>query len=249
MHDLKHPRWCNYLMSVEKDFYPELPEMSIEGIVYSPGLVCTYCNTSLKLGFVVRNNLDTNIYGGECLKHEGVAQWRLLASRVRYYQMYDHFRFEEDLNSAQKGLMRRLSLLTQVMPWAKFPQAMLAHMLNQQAMNAKQAEVIKRMTEEQGGLDVLLRWRDALRRLSLLVRSHEFGSANLEEKKKTFSLFQQGQRKPLSTAQERLLYALEENRLEARIQLSRTVLEQWPFENGKMDWSKVKQGASDGYRF
>ena len=230
------PKWNDYFLTLEAAKYPDLPKMDCEGIIYAPGLVCTYCGTSLKLGFVVRNDMLQNIYGAECMQNGDVTKWRSFVNRSRYFVMSEHVQRCEEMKPAERKTFRGLALLVQVLPWLDFPRAMFSITLKGQSLSQKQLEVIEKMVAEQGGLEKLLRQRDLMRRLSLLYLSQSFERLNVEDTQKIESLLHQSSHKKLTYPQERLIYALEESNTSARHQLSRSILAQWPFSCGKMIW-------------
>jgi hypothetical protein len=233
---LELPKWNDYFLMLESRMYPKLPNMGCEGVIYAPGLVCTYCGTSLKLGFVVRNDIQQNICGSECLQNCDVSKWRSVVKRARYFLLLDHFQQNEELKPADRKIFRGLSLLVQVLTWSDFSRAMFSKMLKGQSLSQKQIEVVEKMVTEHGGLEKLLRQRDLMRRLSLLYLSQSYKCMNAEDSQKVESLLLQSSRRPLTIPQERLIYALEDSHQAARNQLTRSVLAQWPFYYGKMIW-------------
>ncbi len=124
------PNWDNQILVIDRVRYPELPDINCAGMVYAPGLVCSNCGLTLKLGFVVLNIYTRWIYGRECLGEAAVSPWRSLMQRARYYIEPWCFDHEEDLKPAQRKYFRGLSLLTQVQPWGAFAKAMFARMLD-----------------------------------------------------------------------------------------------------------------------
>ncbi len=229
-------KWNDYFLALETRTFSELPHMGCEGAIYSPGLVCTYCWTSLKLGFVVKNEMQQNIYGAECIQNGSVTRWRSLVNRSRFFLMIEHFQRCEELKPAEKKLFKGLSLLVQVLPRPDFPRAMFSRMQKGQSLSQKQIEAIENMVTENGGLEKLLRRRDLMRRLTLLHLSQSFEERDSADSLKAESLLVYSKFKPLTVPQERLIYALEDTHKPARHQLTRKILEQWPFYLGKVIW-------------
>lgn len=232
------PNWDNQILVIDRVRYLELPDINCAGMVYAPGLVCSYCGLTLKLGFVVQNPYTCGIYGRECIREAAVSPWRSLMQRARYYLDPWHFDHEEDLKPTQRKYLRGLSLLTQVQPLGSFAKAMFERMVDNYILTDRQLEIVEKMITEQGGVDALLDRRDDLRRLSLLAKIQVCDQEDAEDRKRVESLLQQAWRKPLSDAQRRLIRAIEENHYEARNRLTNKFLEQWPLEDGKVDWTK-----------
>jgi len=231
------PNWDNQLLVIDRVRYPELPEINCNGMVYAPGLVCSSCGLTLKLGFVVRNPYTNSIYGRECIGEAAVSPWRSLMQRARYYLDPWCFDHEEDLKPAQRKYLRGLSLLTQVQPWSSFAKAMFTRMLDGYFLTDRQFEAVEKMISDQGGVEALLDRRDDIRRLSMLSRMPVCDTEDAEDRKKVESLLQQAWRKPLSEAQRRLIKAIEEHHYGARILMTIKILDQWPLKEGKVDWT------------
>ena len=249
MEKVELPKWSDYFLTLEAAMFPELPGMDCDGIIYAPGLVCTCCWTSLKLGFVVRNEMQQNIYGAECIQNKGVSQWRSLVRRARYYLLLDHVCKDEEMKPAQRKLLRELSLLVQVLPWSDFPRGMFLKRLKDQPLSDKQIDAVEKMVVEHGGLDGLLHQRDLMRRLTILYLSQFYENMGNHDSAKVESLLLQTYRTQLSRRQERLVYGLEETYKSARGQMSQAVLAQWPFRSGKMVWSQNrKENLNNGSR-
>lgn len=232
------PNWDNKLLVIDRVRYPELPEINCNGMVYAPGLVCSSCGLTLKLGFVVSNPYTSSIYGRECIGEAAVSPWRSLMQRARYYLDPRYFDHEEDLKPAQRKYLRGLSLLTQVQPWSSFAKAMFTRMLDGYFLTDRQLEAVEKMITDQGGVDALLDRRDDIRRLSMLSRMPVCDTEDAEDRKKVESLLQQAWRKPLSEAQRQLIKAIEEHHYGARNRLTIKILDQWPLKDGKVDWTK-----------
>lgn len=232
------PNWDNQLLVIDQVRYPELPEINCNGMVYAPGLVCSSCGLTMKLGFAVRNPYTSSIYGRECLREAAVSSWRSLMQRARYYLDPWCFDHEEDLRPAERKYLRGLSLLTQVQPWGSFAKAMFTRMLDGYILTDRQLEAVEKMITDQGGVDALLDRRDDIRRLSMLAKMPVCDPEDAEDQKKVESLLQQAWRKPISEAQRRLIKAIEEHHYHARMLLTNKVIDQWPLEDGKVDWTK-----------
>lgn len=232
------PKWNDYFLTLETRMFPELPEMGFEGAIYYPGLVCTHCWTSLKLGFVVKNEMQQNINGAECMQNDSVTRWRSLVNRSRYFLMVDHFQRCEELKPAKKKLFKGLSLFVQVLTQSDFPRAMFSGMQQGHSLSQKQIEAIEHMVSENGGLEKLLRRRDLMRRMTILYLSQSFDDMDSADSLKVESLLLYSKFKPLTVPQERLIYALEDTHKSARHPLTQKILEQWPFNLGKVIWEE-----------
>lgn len=232
------PDWDDQFLVIDWSRYPELPDIHSSGMIYGPGLVCSACDTTLKQGFVVLNAHQRWIYGRECLGEAAISPWLSLMQRARYYLEPGCFDHEEDLKLNQRKYLRGLSLLTQVQPWGSFAKAMYARMLDGYTLTGRQLEVVERMIKEQGGVNGLLTRRDDLRRLSMLMKLPMKAREDTEDRKKVESLLQQAWRKPLSNAQRRMIIAIEEQNIRARSVITDKVMDQWPLEDGKVDWTK-----------
>lgn len=232
------PNWDHQFLVIDRMRYPELPDINCNGMIYAPGLVCSYCGLTLKLGFVVQNPYTCGVYGRECIREAAVSPWRSLMQRARYYLDPWAFDHEEDLKPAQRKYLRGLSLLTQVQPWGSFAKAMFERMLDNYILTDRQREAVEKMITEQGGIDALLDRRDDIHRLSMLAKLPVCDRDDAEDRQKVESLLQQAWRKPLSEAQRRLIKAIEEHHYGARNRLTNKILDQWPLEDGKVDWTK-----------
>lgn len=223
---------------VDRLRYPKLPDINCAGLIYAPGLVCSSCGLTLKLGFVVQNMYSSGIYGRECLGESAVSPWCSLMQRARYYLDPWNFNHEEDLKLTERKYLRGLSLLTQVQPWGSFAKAMFARMLDGCNLSERQLEAVKQLISDQGGVDMLLDRRDDIRRLSMLAKVRVTDREDAEDMKKVESLLRQVWRKQLSAAQRRMITAIEENHYGARSRVMDIVIRQWTLEEGKVDWTK-----------
>lgn len=232
------PDWDAQFLVIDRFRYPELPDIRCAGLIYGPGLVCSSCGLTLKLGFVAHNVHSSGVYGRECLGEAAISPWCSLMQRARYYLNPWCFDHEEDLKSTERKYLRGLSLLTQVQPWGSFAKAMFARMLDDYALSERQLETVKKMIAEQGGLDTLLNRRDDIRRLSMLAKIRVADREDAEDLRKVESLLRQVWKKPLSEAQRRMITAIEEHHYGARSQVTDKLIQQWPLEDGKVDWTK-----------
>ena len=144
------PKWDDQVLIIEAHRYPKLPEMDCVGMIYAPGLVCSYCGKTLSLGFVVKNNAEDGVFGRECVMERNAPSWRSMMQRARYYLEASQFDLEEDLKPKQRKYLRGLSLLTQVAPWSNFAQAMYARMRDGYKLSEAQNAVVDRMVGGEG---------------------------------------------------------------------------------------------------
>lgn len=231
------PKWNDYFLTFEARKLPELPNLGCEGAIYAPGLACSCCGTSLKLGFVVKAGLNYDIFGADCLRNDDVEKWRSMVNRSRHFLMLDHFYRCETLKPVERKFFKALSLLVQVFPDRDFPRAMFNRILNTQPLSEPQIAAIEKMAAVNGGVEKLLRQRDLIRRLCLLYLCQPF-EANLSmDWAKVESLLYGSKYQALTASQERLVYALEDAHRPARYQLTEKVINQWPFALGKVTWN------------
>jgi hypothetical protein len=222
---MKLPEWHNHFLGLTgQDLGMDDP--FIQGVVHGPGLVCQKCQTDLSFGIIVSTEYGPVLWGQDCADECEPGPWVNLLRIAQYYLTLRQLRADQALKPGQRKLLRGLALTLQLNPANKFARGMRNVLLDGKVLSEGQADAVKKIIDEMGGIQIMLIARDQLRRLSILGSLKELSPKDAET---VSSLLNHLPRQEyLSDKQNRLIYALQDKYSDEVLEYTCQLISAWP---------------------
>lgn len=206
-----------------------LDSWHICGVVYGPGLVCTRCLHPANLAVVVAGPHRLDLLGESCAEAYQPKPWLAAMTTRKFFIEKSDFAIDEGLSPEMRKHFRAAALYHQVFPEHTYMLEMLIRFRNHEPLTDQFRSDIEWFIECLGDYQDWLVRRDQLSRLRMLLR---LGDGLGKNEKLIKGLIDLVQDKGLTTKQNAMVWAIQNDYGEALLPFSYQFLSHWPPENG-----------------
>jgi hypothetical protein len=198
-------------------------------VVYGPGLVCTRCLHPINLAVVVPGPHRLDLLGETCAEAYQPQPWLDAMATRKFFIEKGDFAVDESLSPEMRKHFRVAALYNQIFSEETFMLDMLVRFRNHEALTDQFRSDIEWFIECLGEYKGWLVRRDQLSRLRMLLR---LGDGLGKNEKLIKGLIDLVQDKGLTSKQNAMVWAIQNDHDEELLPFSYQFLSQWPPENG-----------------
>lgn len=206
-----------------------LDSWHIAGVVYGPGLVCTRCLHPANSAVVVASPHRLDLLGKNCAEAYQPKPWLAAMDTRKFFIDQEDFAVDESLPCDTRKHFRAAALYHQVFPEHTYILDMLVRFRNHEPLTAKFRSDIEWFIDSLGDYQDWLARRDQLSRLRMLLR---LGDGLGKKEKLIKGLIDLVKDKGLTSKQNAMVWAIQNDHGEALLPFSYQFLSHWPPVNG-----------------